>query len=300
MSLKKMITKMLGILSAMFLLVVGKVSAVDNGTVVTNPSEGHLPSYEEVNKAKTTEEKKAALINIITIPIVEKNDAILQDKYEASFELMSMSHTKEDAQVLINQLQKQQYWEYKTILMDALSYSPYLDITAPAYRKIAETDEEMFIRGLAIGYLIRFGYESEGFVYIKQLINVMNQTNELVRSFSVINRFKSQDYKEKVKKYFIELKDNVNLDKAVRCFAAVVCRNNYHTEISNYYPLIEEVLLDKETKKNTAIYLLNEIPFSDKNSQEFQKIMQEAAKSNNENVSQVAKEILVVGRYNYK
>jgi hypothetical protein len=277
------------ILSASIVFAMGKVDAVDNGTE-TN-IKGHIPSFEDVNNAKTPEDKKVALKNIIMIPIVEKNDAINQDKYEAAFQLMSMEHTKEDLQVLVDQVKKDQYWEYKKNLLDAMSISPYKDITGQAYKNIAETEGNLYLRGLATHLFIKTGDEKKGYELLEKLFEYMNGQNELAYYYNGVNAFSDPEMKKKVEDFILNLRDDKSKGNVIRSYAAIICHQKYKSDLKPYYPMIEKTILNNDIKESAAKYILDKMKYIGGENQEAIEIINSAAKSGNEKVKEIIRKM---------
>ena len=248
--------------------------------------------YAQYEEAKTQEEKNAINVKIITGPVsdIEQDNEL---KYDALFRLMAGNPTKEQVQQVIAQFKKEKTWTTKKDLMDALSNSRYKDIIAEGYKKIAETDEDLFIRGFATQKLISTGHEDEGFEVMKKLINDMEVSGKTPRLFMPYKRFKIPEMEEKVKTYMCNLRDDASRSGFIRCYAVLTCHEVYKSKLEPYYQLIEKTVLDKNTKESEAGYLLGLMYyFGEKNNnKEAKNIVDKAGKSGNEIVKSMVQKL---------
>lgn len=291
------------ILSVSAIFAVGGVDAEDSvvkaeqPTVeVTKSESSKYAYYHELyrarDNAKTIEEKNEILLKIVTGPIVEREDegGLLQTKYEAVFELMSNPHARGEVQAVIDQIDREITSAAKKDMLDALSISPYKDITAHAYKKVMETDKDLFIKGFALESLIVIGYEADGFEYLKKLMGIMDEKKEIAPNFKVFDSFKSDEIKEKTKRYFLGLRDDQNKSEMIRCYAALICNQKYKADLDPYYTMIERFVLGNEVKESEVKIVLGKLDYlSRKNDQRAKKIIEKVNELGNSEVKGLLK-----------
>jgi hypothetical protein len=283
----------------------GEIKAVEQTTTNSNTSStaGIDNPTGEDRPELSASDRKFLISEIQSQPESSEKWAIDENeqfKRDALFQLMTSAHTKDDVMILINQFPKEKSLLNKQNILDALSSSPFKEIIMPFYKKVAKNEnEDLFIRGFAIESLIIIGYEKEGLEDLKLWINAMNTQDELPRAFHGFGSFKSAEVKNELKTYLINLKDDEAKKKAIRCFAAMNCENYYKTDIKAYFDVIKEVLIDKNTKKNTAIYLLDFLNRYGATNAKAQEILHYAASNGNETVKQVADLFIRIGSYPY-
>lgn len=290
------------ILSASLVFAMGKVDAVDSQSVEAQtrgeePLKPNKYAYyhdlqDKLDKAKNRIERNAINLLIVTGPGPEKDTdhGLIQGKYDAVFDLMSGKHTKEDAQAVVNQVYKEKIRETKQSMLDALSNSPYKDIIASAYENIAETDEDIFIKGFATHLFIKTGNEIEGFELVKKLFVYMNEQNELAYYYNGLNAFTGSEIKMLIKEYLLNLRDDQSKGDVIRSYAALICHQKYKSQLEPYYEMIEKTILDTNIKKNTAEYILDKLKQLSRENQEAKNVLNAAAKSGNATVKAIIDE----------
>jgi hypothetical protein len=195
-------------------------------------------------------------------------------------------------QKVIEQIHKEKIWETKKILLDALSSSPYKDITSPAYKAIAEDENEsLFMKGLALHLFIQNGDEKEGYELVKKLFRFMDKKNELADEYNGLNSFRTPEMKEKVEKYLFNLRNDENVGIAIRCYAAILCKRKYKSDLTPYYPLIEKAVTNNPTGNNKAVnQVLWLMYFASPNDQSSKNVIIKAAAMGNSVANEIIKQ----------
>ncbi len=296
MNKKGLVIMMIGILSTSLVFGMGKVDAVDEGTneVKATPTVGHRYSFNDSDRAKTADEKRRILLEIIKYePETNEDWAIsenAQTQYNALNEFMGLDPTKAEIETVIDKLYSAKSSQAKRNIMEFLSYSQYKDIVAVAFKKVAETDEDLSVRGYAMGRLISMGDEEKGFEYMKKLIDVMDIKKEIISNFIIFLNFENEEIKEKMKSYLLALRDNQTKGEMIRCYAALICNKKYKVLLSPYYPIIEKFILNSNVEENEVKIILGKIEYlSRKNDPNAKKIMAKAKKSGGTAVKELLK-----------
>ncbi len=291
MSKKKLLILMLSIFVMILVGGIGKTETTSgaSGTGEASAQLNKRYTFMDVEAAKTVEEKRKLLLAIIkSQPESEEGWAIdenNQDKRDAVFEFMGMNPTEEEVKEVVDQIEIQKSWVAKKDLMDALSNSRYKDIIAKGYKKIAETDEDLFIRGLAASKLIDLGFEEEGFKYSLDVIEKMNEENTLVDFFDPFSRMKD---KEKAKHYLEQLRNDKSKNDYIKSYAVLMCYATYRSSLAPYYHLLEDTVLRKDINQITAKYIISNLAGMSTMDKKLFEILEKAEESGNADVRKIA------------
>lgn len=290
------------ILSASLVFAMGKVDAVDSeispNTIQKNLKNSDSNYYGDLTtklrETKNPQERNKILVILITRSDMgsEKDDGLEQVTHDYAVELFNREHTKEDVQAVADHIYKKLSPEMKMILLDAISYSPYKDVTVPLTERIAESDINIRVRIFAVTLLQNMGYEKESLEFAKKIIDTMNETNN-IENITIFGAFKSAEIQENAKQYLEKIKTDERKSKAIRVFAVFTSHFNHGSNIEPYYGLLEEVSLDKQTSTSTANYLLPKLAAFGVKDDKLIKILEKAETEGNETVKKIAEKTLV-------
>lgn len=271
-----------------------KTNAADAAT--SSQQNSHRKTLEDYHDlinfkdASRVEERKEKIFNLLKLQPQDidpsESDILIDYKYDAMNNLVGIA-TADDVRKVFDQVEKELTWQSKKIMLDLISNSSYKNELAAGYKKIAETDDDINIRGLAAHLFIRIGNEENGFNLFKELFDYMDENNELAYYYNGTNAFRNKDYQDKVRLFLQDLRDDQTKGEVIRSYAAIICYQKYKDNLESYFPLVQKTVLNQNIKKSAALFILSKLKYIGKKNQKAQNIVKESAENGNDVVKKI-------------